>query len=146
MSLFIGVETVKSEYIFAVTLDMTLIGKTAHMYANMQQRGGMQSSKSRWRWKGEQMMILSDGYSLTYYPKRNTIEIVMPQTITTLTNTVTMISNRKTTLTETEEQLILLFVRAIVERRSDENIDDAVADLPIEAYTNKNWRADDDEK
>ena len=36
------------------------------------------------------MICSDDGYSLTYFPKRNTIEIVMPQTMTTLTNTVAM--------------------------------------------------------
>ena len=65
-------------------------------------------------------MIYSDGYSLTYFPKRNTIEIVMPQTMTTLTNTMAMISNRKTVLTEAEETVILSVVKAIVERRADE--------------------------
>ena len=68
--------------------------------------------------KGEPM-IYSDGYSLTYFPKRNTIEIVMPQTMTTLTNTVTMVSNRKIVLTEAEETAILSVVKAIVERRTD---------------------------
>ena len=38
MSLCIGVATAKSEYIFEDTMVMTLIGKTAHMYANMQRR------------------------------------------------------------------------------------------------------------
>ena len=64
-------------------------------------------------------MIYSDGYSLTYYPKRNTIEIVMPQTLTTLTNTVSMISNRKTVLTEAEEAVILSVVKAIVENEKE---------------------------
>ena len=66
-------------------------------------------------------MIYSNGYSLTYFPQRNTIEIVMPQTMTTLTNTVAMISNRKTVLTEAEERAILSVVKAIVERSTDEN-------------------------
>lgn len=60
-------------------------------------------------------MIYSDGYSLTYFPKRNTIEIVMPQTMTTLTNTIAMVANRKTVLTEAEEIAILSVVKAIVE-------------------------------
>ena len=63
-------------------------------------------------------MICSDGYSLTYF--RNTIEIVMPQTMTTLTNTVAMISNRKTVLTVEEEAVILSVVKSIVERRTDD--------------------------
>ena len=65
-------------------------------------------------------MIVSDGYSIEYYPKKNTIEIVMPQTLTTLTSTVAMVSNRKTVLTEAEEVAILSVVKAIVERRTDE--------------------------
>ena len=65
-------------------------------------------------------MICSDGYSLVYFPKRNTIEIVIPQTMTTLINTVAMVSNRKTVLTEAEEAVILSVVKAIVERRTDE--------------------------
>lgn len=64
-------------------------------------------------------MIYSDGYSLTYYPNRNTIEIVMPQTLTTLTNTVSMISNRKTVLTEAEEAVILSVVKAIMENEKE---------------------------
>jgi len=60
-------------------------------------------------------MICSDGYYLAYYPNQNTIKIVMPQTMTTLTNTVEMVSNRKTVLTEEEEATILSVVRAIVE-------------------------------
>ena len=68
-------------------------------------------------------MIYSDGYSLTYLPKRNAIEIVMPQTMTTLTNTVSMVSNRRTVLTEAEEIAILSVVKAIVEGRTDECTD-----------------------
>ena len=65
-------------------------------------------------------MIYGDGYSLTYFPQRNTIEIVMPQTMTTLTNTAAMVSNRKTVLTKEEEAVILSVVKAIVERRTDD--------------------------
>lgn len=64
-------------------------------------------------------MICSDGYCLTYFPQRNTIEIVMPQTMTTITNTVSMVSNRKTVLTEEEEAAILSVVKAIVERKTE---------------------------
>ena len=64
-------------------------------------------------------MICSDGYSLTYFPKRNIIEIVMPQTMTTLTNTIAMVSNRKTVLTVEEEAAILSVVKAIVERSTE---------------------------
>ena len=61
-------------------------------------------------------MIVSDGYALTYYPNRNTIEITMPQTMTTLTSTVAMVSNRKINLTDSEQIAILSVVKAIMER------------------------------
>lgn len=60
-------------------------------------------------------MVYSDGYSLTYFPKRNMIEIILPQTLTTITNTVSMVSNRKTDLTEAEEVAIISVVKAIME-------------------------------
>lgn len=60
-------------------------------------------------------MIYSDGYSLTYFPKRNAIEIVMPQTLATITNTVSIVSNRKTVLTEADEVAIISVIKAIME-------------------------------
>ena len=61
-------------------------------------------------------MIISDGYSIEYYPNSNKIEIVMPQTVTTITNTVAMISNRRTDITELELTAILVAVKAMLER------------------------------
>ena len=61
-------------------------------------------------------MIVSDGYTIEYYPKSNRIEIVMPQTVTTITNTVAMISNRRTDITELELTAILVVVKAMLER------------------------------
>ena len=61
-------------------------------------------------------MIVSDGYTIEYYPKSNRIEIVMPQTVTTITNTVAMISNRRTDITELELTAILVAVKAMLER------------------------------
>lgn len=69
-------------------------------------------------------MIYSDGYSLTYYPKRNKIEIVLPQTMTTLTNTASMVSNRKTVLTMAEEEIIISVVKEIMERKTDDKTQD----------------------
>lgn len=60
-------------------------------------------------------MIVNDGYMLTYYPKRNAIEIIMPQTQKTLTNTVSMVSSRKIDLTAEEQMMILSVVKAIME-------------------------------
>ena len=61
-------------------------------------------------------MIVIDGYTIEYYPSRNTIVIVMPQTVTTMTNTVGMVSNRRTDITELELKAILVAVKAMVER------------------------------
>lgn len=61
-------------------------------------------------------MIVIDGYVLTYYPHKNTIEITMPQTMTTLTSTAAMVSNRKINLTDSEQIAILSVVKAIMER------------------------------
>ena len=61
-------------------------------------------------------MIVMDGYTIEYYPSRNKIEIVMPQTVTTMTNTVAMVSNRRTDITELELTAILVAVKAMVER------------------------------
>ena len=61
-------------------------------------------------------MIVMDGYTIEYYQSRNKIEIVMPQTVTTMTNTVEMVSNRRTDITELELKAILVAVKAMVER------------------------------
>ena len=61
------------------------------------------------------MIISKDGYSIEYYPRRNQIVITMPQTLQTLTNTVSMVTNRKTHFNPSELSAILAVVRAIVE-------------------------------
>ena len=61
-------------------------------------------------------MNICDGYSLTFEPKRNRIVITMPQTIITTSNTVSMITNRRTNITSEEEIMILLFIKAIMEK------------------------------
>lgn len=61
-------------------------------------------------------MIICDGYALTYEPKNNRIIIIMPQTMSTISNTVSMITNRRTNITSEEETMILLFIKAIMEK------------------------------
>lgn len=60
-------------------------------------------------------MIVIDGYGIEYFPKTNRIEIYLPQTITTISNTVSMISNRKTDMTDEEKAAILAIVKTIME-------------------------------
>lgn len=64
-------------------------------------------------------MIVSDGYALVYERAANRIVIYLPQTIETLSNTVSMVSNRRTYLTSSEESIILQTVKAIMERREE---------------------------
>ena len=60
-------------------------------------------------------MVMVDGYYLNYYPERNQIVITMPQTMQTLTNTVS-ITNRRVSITREEEAVIVNVVKAIMER------------------------------
>ncbi len=64
-------------------------------------------------------MIESEGYVLVYERAKNRIVIQLPQTIETLTNTVSMVKNRRTYLTPSEKSIILQTVKAIMERRED---------------------------
>lgn len=62
-------------------------------------------------------MIVSEGYVLVYERAKNRIVIILPQTFETPTNTVSMVADRKTHLTSSEESIILQTVKAIMERR-----------------------------
>ena len=64
-------------------------------------------------------MLTSEGYSIRYEPKNNRIVVDLPQTITTLTNTVAMVSNRRTHITTDEEMIILQVVKSIMERKEE---------------------------
>lgn len=61
-------------------------------------------------------MIIIDGYSIEYYASSNRIEINLPQTLKSPTNTVSMVSNRRTDITSDELGAILVIVRAFLER------------------------------
>ena len=61
------------------------------------------------------MITSKDGYSIEYYPNRNQIVIILPQTLETLTNTVSIVRNRKTYFNTSELSAILGVVRAIAE-------------------------------
>ena len=64
-------------------------------------------------------MIESEGYFLNYERKNNRIVIMLPQTLETLTNTTSMVTNRRTHLTQSEETIILMTVKAIMERKEE---------------------------
>lgn len=64
-------------------------------------------------------MIESEGYLLIYERANNRIVIQLPQTLETLTNTVSMVKNRRIYLTPSEESIILQTVKAIMERKEE---------------------------
>ena len=64
-------------------------------------------------------MIISDGYTIEFYPKANRIEICLPQTMTTISNTVSMVSNRRINLTDGELSAILAVVRTILDGKEN---------------------------
>ena len=64
-------------------------------------------------------MIISDGYTIEFYPKVNRIEICLPQTMTTVSNTVSMVSNRRINLTDGELSAILAVVRTILDGKEN---------------------------
>lgn len=58
-------------------------------------------------------MIVTDGYSIEYLKNANTIVIKLPPTIETVTNTMTLPTDRKPDFTDTELCTILLAVKLI---------------------------------
>ena len=76
------------------------------------------------------MMITCNGYAITYEKNMNRIIISLPQTMGTVTNTVSEVCERKTDFTETELAAILFAVKTVAEQpkevdesagRADEN-------------------------
>lgn len=65
-------------------------------------------------------MIVSEGYTAEYYRSQNRIVVTLPQTMETMTNTVTSISDRKTTVTDDELSVILTVVKKMMEVEHDE--------------------------
>lgn len=71
----------------------------------------MRSEKERGK-----MIVSKDGYEVEYYPTKNRIIITMPQTWQTLTNTMSIIRNRKIDFTDTDLALLLELTRYLCER------------------------------
>lgn len=70
------------------------------------------------------MVFEIDGYLLSYDKYRNKIDIVLPQTAETQTNTFEPVRKRRTDLSEEEQLFLLQMVYFIFERREDaEKID-----------------------
>lgn len=58
-------------------------------------------------------MLISNGYSLTYYKNRNLIVIGLPQTWRTLTNTHEPVVDRRTDVEEKDLAILLNTTQAI---------------------------------
>ena len=61
------------------------------------------------------MITTNDGYSIWYEKRSNRIIISLPQTMETVTNTMTMIVNRKSEFTSSELCALLSVAKAIAE-------------------------------
>lgn len=59
------------------------------------------------------MIATDDGYSIIYNKQSNNIQIGLPQTVQTATNTITKIADRKTDISDEQLAIILYFVKTI---------------------------------
>ena len=62
------------------------------------------------------MIISQDGYSIEHYKNSNQIVITMPQTVQTLTNTTSIVRNRKIDFTAEDLMILLELTRYLCER------------------------------
>ena len=62
------------------------------------------------------MVADNKGYYVMQVIKQNQIIISLPQTISTLTNTIGEVSDRRVSLTENEEATLLLLVKSWLEK------------------------------
>ena len=65
-------------------------------------------------------MTVIDGYTIAQYPNQNKIVIVLPQTISTISNTLTPIVHRRRTITPNEEAALLVAVKGMYECEREE--------------------------
>lgn len=62
------------------------------------------------------MIVSQDGYAIEHYRNRNQIVITMPQTVQTITNTASIVRNRKVDFTEEDLTILLALTRYLCER------------------------------
>lgn len=60
-------------------------------------------------------MTTLDGYTIMQFPLENKIVISLPQTMSTLTNTVTPVVNRRKIITDNEEAALLVAIKGMFE-------------------------------
>lgn len=66
------------------------------------------------------MMIIADGYALSYEKSRNKISICLPQTIYTTTNTIEPVIDRRVDVEEEDLAIILGVAMAIFNKKEVE--------------------------
>ena len=62
------------------------------------------------------MIVSQDGYAIEHYRSRNQIVITMPQTVETLTNTTSVVRNRKVDFTAEDLTILLELTKYLCER------------------------------
>ena len=65
-------------------------------------------------------MTVIDGYSIVQYPNENKLVIVLPQTESTISNTISPVVKRRRTITQAEEAALLVAVKGMYECEREE--------------------------
>ena len=65
-------------------------------------------------------MTSIDNYTIIQHSAENKIVIILPQTVETITNTVTPIVSRRHSLTQNEEAVLLAIVKSLFEGKGEE--------------------------
>ena len=65
-------------------------------------------------------MTIMDGYYIVQYPNENKLVIVLPQTESTISNTVSPVVKRRRTITQAEEAALLVAVQGMYECEREE--------------------------
>ena len=65
-------------------------------------------------------MTIMDGYYIVQYPNENKLVIVLPQTESTISNTMAPIAKRRRTITQDEEAALLVAVKGMYECEREE--------------------------
>lgn len=61
------------------------------------------------------MIVSQDGYAVEHIQSKNQIVITIPQTVQTLTNTTSIVRNRKIDFTDTDLVILLQLTRYLCE-------------------------------
>jgi hypothetical protein len=73
-------------------------------------------------------MIVSDDYALSYYPNENQIVITLPQTMRTITNTVSPVCDRRTNIKESDLVCLLSCAKILFNNAPQQEVNDEHTD------------------